>query len=265
MDQKNFPMLGLGLYRLRDQEELMRVIEAAWDEGYRLFDTAAMYENEVEVAQALKRLKAKRSEYFLTSKVWTTDQREGRVYEAAIESLERLDLPYLDLLLLHWPVREHLEESWQALERLHAEGKSRFIGLANALEEDVERILAVSKVKPFLNQFESHPRLPQRDLVKYCQAKGILPQAYCPIMRARLHELPLLKEIAERHGKTVAQVILRWHFQNGVATIPKSSKPERIRENFAIFDFELSEAEMRSIDALENGERVCDDPRSFRF
>lgn len=264
-EKERFPKLGLGLYKTDSQTEMNRAVSTALEAGYTLFDTAAMYGNETELGVALKQSGRERSAYFVTTKVWTTAQREGRVYEEALASLERLGLETVDLLLLHWPVRENLEESWRQLERLHQEGKARFIGMGNATQEDLERILHFAKVKPLLNQVECHPALPQRELKRYCQAEGIQLQAYCPIMRGRLNEVPLLLEMAKRYGKTVPQLLLRWQEQNGVSVIPKSVRVERIRENADIFDFTLTEEDLRAMDGLETGDRICSDPRSFDF
>lgn len=259
------PLLGMGLYRVEAADEMRRVLEAAWEAGYRWFDTAAFYANEEILGQALKDLGCDRESYVLTTKVWTTPQREGRVREAALESLDRLGLDYVDLLLLHWPVRERLEENYEALLKLKEEGRCRAVGVANFLMEDLQRLEGHGLERPVLNQFEIHPRLPRPALVGFCKEYGILPQAYCPIMRGRLSNEPLLRKLSERYGKSPAQIILRWHLQHGVSAIPKSSHPERIRENIDLFDFDLTDAEMADIDALETGERICDDPRDFSF
>ena len=259
------PMLGLGLFRVTDPGETLRTITCAWEAGYRYFDTAAYYDNEEAVGEAFHQLGKPREQYFLVTKIWPDEQRRDRVYEAALESLARLGQDYVDLILLHWPARDCLERSWKALERLVDEGRCRYIGVANHLEKDLERILTVARRKPILNQLEIHPRLPQAALRDYCKRQGILPQAYCPLMRARLMDEPHLLSLALKHGRSVAQIILRWQLQHGVSVIPKSSRPERIRENIDVFGFELTAEEMTLVDALETGERICDDPATFPF
>ncbi len=259
------PMLGLGMYKTKSSEEMSETLENAYVHGYRLFDTAAMYQNESELGAAIRQLGIARDELFITTKVWNDAQRGGLVREAFQDSLRRLDMPYVDMLMLHWPVREKLAESWQVLEELQQEGLAKAIGVANFLKADIETLKQTAKILPAVNQIELHPRLNQRDLVRYCQDEGIVVQAHSTIMRGRLLDNDLLNSIGEHYGKTATQVILRWHLQNHVSVIPKSSKKERLKENFEVFDFELNDVEIAAIDAMNNGERCCADPQNFDF
>lgn len=259
------PMVGLGLYKTNTPEEMQETIQAAFAQGYRLLDTAAMYQNELELGAAIKQTEIAREEIFVTTKVWNEAQRGGLVREAFEESLRRLDMAYVDLLLIHWPVREKTVETWAILEDIFTEGLAKAIGVANFLAADLETIKMYGKIQPAVNQIELHPRLNQRELQRFCQEQGIVVQAHSTIMRGRLLDNELLNSIGEHYGKTSTQVILRWQLQNQVAVIPKSSKPERLKENMDIFDFELNEVEMAAIDALNNGERCCADPLNFDF
>lgn len=257
------PMIGLGLYKMTSPEEMTQIIAAAYEEGFRLLDTAAMYQNESELGASLKQLGLARDTLFITTKIWNDAQSGDLVREAFQESLRRLDMPYVDLLLLHWPVREKTAQSWAVLEDLHAAGLAKAIGVANFLAADIEQLKKTARVLPAVNQIELHPRLNQRELVRYCQEQGIVVQAHSTIMRGRLLDNELLNSIGEHYGKSAAQVILRWHLQNKVCVIPKSSKVERLKENFDVLDFSLNEVEMAAIDAMNNGERCCKDPQTL--
>lgn len=259
------PEVGLGLYKTRTAEEVPRVVAAAWEAGYRLFDTASIYENERELGAALRALELPRDALWITTKVWNDAQREDRVRASVELSLEKLGLDRVDMLLLHWPVREKTAASWAVLEQLYEEGLTRSIGVSNFLAEDVAQLRATARIMPMLNQIELHPRLNQRALLDYCRGEGIAVQAHSTIMRGRLQDDPTLNAIAARHGKSVSQVILRWHLQNEVAVIPKTGRPERLRENIDLYDFALSAEEMAAIDALDNGERCCADPLRVDF
>ncbi len=261
----DLPMIGLGLYKITSYEEMEEVIGRAYEEGYRLFDTAAMYLNETELGRAIEELKLPREKLLITSKIWNDAQRSNLVRESAEESLRRLQTESVDLLLLHWPVREKMRESWAVLEQLYYEGKAKAIGVANYLEADLKELMTFAKVKPAVNQIEIHPRLNQSELRRFCQTEGIVVQAHSTIMRGRLLDNELLNSIAKDYGKTATQVILRWHLQNQVAMIPKTSKVERLRENMNILDFQLNEVEMAAIDAMNKGERCCADPLTFDF
>lgn len=259
------PAVGLGTYKNNSGEGLKNVVKGAYEAGYRLFDTAAFYGNEEALGEAIRNAGIPRQNVFVTTKVWNDAQRKGEVRESCEESLRRLGMKYIDLYLLHWPVREKTEESWKALESLLKEGKVRAIGVSNFLENDIKRLLENADRQPSLNQIERHPRLNQNSLVEFCHSCGIVVQAHSTLMRQKLSDNELLLSIARNHEKSVSQIILRWHLQSGVAVIPKTSNIDRIRENIDILDFELSEADMAAIDSLNNGERICDDPLNFDF
>lgn len=261
----DMPMIGLGLYKTRSYDEMKETMRHAYAEGYRLFDTAAMYMNEIELGRAIKDLTLPRDELFITTKVWNDAQRSGLVRESVEESLRRLQVESVDLLMLHWPVREKLQESWAVMEQLYHEGKTKAIAVANFLQKDLLELEKFATHMPAVNQIECHPRLNQRELVRFCQEKSIVVQAHSTLMRGRLLDNELLNAIAKDYGKTVTQVILRWHLQNQLAVIPKSTKAERLHENIDILDFQLNEVEMAAIDALDNGDRCCADPLNFDF
>lgn len=258
-------LLGLGLYKLTDKDELKKLLPVALDLGYKLLDTAAFYGNEKDLAAAIEYNHLSHKEMFITTKVWNDAQREGRVREACEQSLKNLGVSELDMFMLHWPVADRFQQSWTVMEELHKEGKVRNIAVANFLEEQLEELLKVATIMPAMNQIERHPNLPQIELVKFCQDKGIAVQAHSTIMRGQLLDNKLLVSLAEKYNKTTTQIILRWDIQNQVAVIPKSSKVQRLRENSDIWNFELSEEDMKSIDALENGARCCADPANFDF
>ena len=259
------PWLGLGVFQM-DERETVAAVRAALQAGYRSIDTAALYRNERAVGRAVREGGVAREEVFVTTKVWNDDMRRGRVEEAFEESMGRLGLDYVDLFLLHWPIQGRIVESWKALERLYGAGRVRAIGVSNHMIPHLEELLAAAEVVPAVNQIEFHPYLQSRRLQEFCRTKGIQLEAWSPLMQAGpLLKNPTLAEIAKQRGKTVAQVILRWDLQSGVVTIPKSAKPARIVENANVFDFRLSDEEMRAIAGLERNQRNGADPMNFSF
>jgi diketogulonate reductase-like aldo/keto reductase len=256
------PVLGLGTWMLREGEEVERVVGEAIGMGYRHVDTAAYYGNEAGVGRAVRASGMRREEVFVTSKVTNDDQRKGYdgVLRAFDASLDRLGLGVVDLYLIHWPVKGMYKEAWRALERIYKEGRARAIGVSNFLVHHLEDLLTGAEVKPMVNQVEMHPWLVQPDLRAFCRANGIVQEAWSPLMQGRVGEVPELGEIARRHGKSPAQVVLRWDVQHGVVTIPKTAHRRRLEENAAIFDFELSPDEMATIDSLDRGQRLGADP-----
>lgn len=258
------PTLGLGVFRIGDGSPVKNAVRMALTNGYRKVDTAAVYGNEVGVGEAIEESSLKREEIFLTTKVWNDDQGYDSTLRAFQKSLKRLKTDYVDLYLVHWPVKGHFLETWRALNELYREGQVRAIGVSNFQIHHLEQLSEVSDVVPAVNQIERHPLLTQEELRGYCKEKGIVVEAWSPLMKGNL-DLPLLKTIGERHHKTPAQVVLRWHLQDGVVVIPKSVHPHRIKENSEIYDFSLSSEEMRAISGLNQNHRFGPDPDSFNF
>ncbi len=256
------PTLGLGVFKIGDGSPVKNAVKMALNNGYRKVDTAAVYGNEVGVGEALKESSLKREEIFLTTKVWNEDQGYDATLKAFEESLKRLQTDYLDLYLIHWPVERHYLETWRALNKLYEEGRAKAIGVSNFQIRHLERLPEVSDVVPAVNQIENHPLLTQEELRHYCNQKGIVVEAWSPLMKGNL-DIPLLQELAKKHQKTVAQVVLRWHIQNGVVVIPKSVHPHRIKENSEIYDFSLSDEEMAAISGLNQNHRFGPNPDTF--
>lgn len=263
------PWLGLGVFKVEEGAELVEAVQSAVRHGYRSIDTAAIYGNEASVGQgiqaALQETGLSREELFVTSKVWNADLGYESTIAAYEASLAKLQLNYLDLYLIHWPVAGKYKEAWRALEAIYREGRVKAIGVSNFQVHHLEEIMMEAEIKPMVNQVEYHPQLTQAPLLRYCQSHNIQLEAWSPLMQGQLLEQPVLKEIAERHGKSVAQVILRWDLQHGVVTIPKSTKEQRIIENGSVFDFALSAEDMTRIDALNLDLRVGPDPDNFDF
>lgn len=262
------PGMGLGVFQIPD-EETAKVVEEGIINGYRLIDTAQIYGNESGTGAGIKAGLAatglNREDLFVTSKVWNAHISYDETIQAFNDSLERLGLDYLDLYLIHWPGNNSYKESWQALETLYAEGKVKAIGVSNFQVHHLEELLKDAEIKPMVNQVEFHPRLTQKELRDYCKAQGIQLEAWSPLMQGQLLDNEVLTQIAEKHNKSVAQVILRWDLQHEVVTIPKSIKEHRIIENADIFDFELSQEDMDKIDALNKDERVGPNPDELLF
>ncbi|MFN2745158.1 MULTISPECIES: aldo/keto reductase [Bacillus] len=266
---KDMPWFGLGVFKVEEGPELVQAVKTAIAHGYRSIDTAAIYGNEAGVGQGIREgIKAagiSRDDIFVTSKVWNDDLGYESTISAYEASLEKLGLDALDLYLIHWPVEGRYKEAWRALETLYEAGRVKAIGVSNFQIHHLEDLLKDAKIKPMINQVEYHPRLTQKELHSFCSVHGIQLEAWSPLMQGQLLDHPLLQDIAKKHGKTAAQVILRWDLQNGVITIPKSTKPQRIAENADIFDFELTQEEMRQIDGLNENTRVGPDPDNFDF
>lgn len=261
------PVIGLGVFRMGESEETVNIIKEALAFGYRHIDTAAFYQNEEEVGIAVRESGIPREEIFITTKVWNDDQREGRVREAFEDSLKKLGTEYIDLYLIHWPVKEKFVETWKILEELYNTGKIKAIGVSNFKEHHLEDLKKVSDIIPAVNQVELHPYLIQEDILSYCKKEGIRLEAWSPFAAnttGLLHEKTLIS-LGEKYSKTPAQIILRWNYQRGVITIPKSANKDRLKENFSIFDFSLSDEDMRLINSLNKNERIGADPDTFDF
>jgi len=263
------PWLGLGVFKVEEGPELVQAVKTAIAHGYRSIDTAAIYGNEEGVGQGIREGMAaagvSREDLFVTSKVWNADLGYESTLVAFETSLEKLNLDYLDLYLIHWPVAGKYKDAWRALEKLYRDGRVKAIGVSNFQIHHLEDLMKDAEIKPMVNQVEYHPRLTQLELKAFCEQHQIQLEAWSPLMQGQLLDNPVLKEIADRYHKSIAQVILRWDLQNGVVTIPKSTKEARIVENATVFDFELSPEDMEKINSLNQNLRVGPDPDNFDF
>ena len=263
------PWLGLGVFKVEEGPELVNAVKTAIKHGYRSIDTAAIYGNEEGVGngiqEGLKEAGILREDLFVTSKVWNEDLGYESTLAAYETSLKKLGLDYLDLYLIHWPVEGKYKDAWRALETLYKEGRVKAIGVSNFQVHHLEDLMKDAEIKPVINQVELHPRLTQKELKAFCQDNNIQLEAWSPLMQGQLLDNEVLKEIAAKHNKSVAQVIVRWDLQNGVMTIPKSTKEHRIVENVDLFDFELTQEELEVIDGLNQNHRVGPDPDNFDF
>ncbi len=258
------PQLGFGVWRIPEGEQTVASVGVALAAGYRSIDTAALYRNEEGVGRTIRESGIERGDLFVTTKVWNSDQGYDQALRAFEASLRRLGMEYVDLYLVHWPVPGRYKETWRALEHLYEQGLARAIGVSNFQPRHLEDLLADARVVPAVNQVELHPLLAQREVRVFCAGHGIAVEAWSPLMQGHL-DIPVLARIAERHGKTPAQVVLRWDIQSGIITIPKSGHADRIRENADIFDFALTAEDMRAIDGLDAGRRYGADPDNFNF
>ncbi|WP_139822855.1 aldo/keto reductase [Tuberibacillus sp. Marseille-P3662] len=259
------PQFGLGVWKMSNDDEVTTAVKAALDAGYTAIDTAAIYKNEEGAGQAIKDSGVRREDIFLTSKVWNDDQGYESTLKAYEASLERLGVNYLDLYLIHWPGVNKYKDTWRALEKLYNDGRVRAIGVSNFHIHHLEELKKDATIKPMVNQVEFHPLLVQEDLRAYCRKQDIQMEAWSPLAQGQLLDNPTLKEIGDKYGKSPAQVIIRWDLQHGVVTIPKSSTPKRIAQNKDVFDFELTEEEIKAIDSLNKNERMGSDPDDFKF
>lgn len=234
-------------------------------EGYRHIDTASIYKNEAGVGEGIRQSGISRQELFVVSKVWNDDQGYESTLKAYEDSLNRLQLDYLDLYLVHWPVAGKFKETWRAMEYLYREKRVRAIGVSNFLQHHLEDLLADAETVPMVNQMEFHPYLVQQDLIDFCNKNTIQYEAWSPLMQGHIFEMEIMKELAQKYNRTIAQIVLRWDLQKGVVTIPKSSKKERIISNADIFNFELAPEDVKLLDGLDRGKRFGPDPDNFDF
>ncbi|MHA8137992.1 aldo/keto reductase [Lactobacillaceae bacterium Scapto_B20] len=259
-DGNQMPVAGFGTYKIVEQAAMDAAIKTAYDAGYRLFDTAQLYNNEAVLGQAIKNNGIARDDIFITSKIPETKQGYESTLKAVDESLDRLQTDYLDLVLVHWPIHTEFFNTWRALEDAKAAGKIKSIGVSNYHRTHLELLKTQAREMPVVNQIENHPYLSQPTMVDFDQQNQILTQAWSPLGRGAVLSDATIQKIADAHDKSTAQVVLRWHLQRGVSVIPKSQNPTRIKQNAAIYDFELSKAEMDAIDALNQNQRNGDDP-----
>lgn len=263
------PQLGLGVWQAKDGEEVETAVTTAINAGYRLIDTAAVYGNEAGVGRAIANASVPREELFITTKLWNADQGYVETLAAFEKSLERLNLDYIDLYLIHWPVpaADKYIDTWRAFEKLYSDGRVRAIGVSNFTPPHLDRLLAESAIVPAVNQIELHPRFNQSITRDFCNTLGIAVESWSPLggKDSNLLDDPTLVAIGQKYDKTAAQVIIRWHLQHGLIVIPKSVHPDRIEQNFDVFNFELSGEDMTAIDALNTDTRVGADPETANF
>lgn len=253
------PLLGLGVYDMYNREAEEAVLHAL-EIGYRLIDTAAMYENETEIGNAIRSSRVPRNEIFLTTKVADANQGYDQTLRAFDVSSRKLNCDDIDLYLVHWPIKETRMDTWRALERLYLEKRVRAIGVANYLVPFLNELATYANITPAVNQVEFSPYLFLEDLLNECKQREIQLQAYSPLVRGQRFSDPKLVSMAEKYGRTPAQIIIRWALQLGVSTIPKSSNVKRLKENFDVFDFQISDIDMSTINSFHENFRVVDDP-----
>ena len=262
------PVLGLGTFPL-NKFKLIKVVFQAYKLGYRSFDTSPAYNNEkwLGLALLLLRFFKKKEKLFITTKLSNSDQRKGNVRQALLGSMKRLNVRSIDLYLMHWPNPETYIDSWKQMEILYEEGLVKAIGVCNFHQHHLDELLKVAKIIPAINQVELHPLLSQTELVVYCKSRGINIEAYSPVarMHPQLIENKILTQIADKHDKSVPQIILRWDIQHGYVVIPKSSSRNRLKENISVFDFELLPEEMALIDGVNENFRVRHNPDTADF
>ncbi|WP_291628018.1 aldo/keto reductase [Clostridium sp.] len=258
------PSIGFGTYKLGDDEKVINAVDYALKVGYRHIDTAAFYGNEEAIGKALKKSNVKRKDIFLATKLWNNCHGYENAMNAFNDSIKRLGVEYLDLYYIHWP-NELNFETWKALEDLYYEGKVKAIGVCNFKIGHLEDLKKTARIMPMVNQVELHPGFTQKEMVKYCEENNIQLIAWSPIMRGRLLTEPLMIQLSEKYNKTITQIILRWHIQNDIIPIPKSSNEERIKENFNIFDFEISKEDILKIDTLDRNENVSGVPDNTSY
>jgi len=261
------PILGFGVFRINDNDETADCVKKAIKYGYGSIDTAMIYDNEAGVGKGIKESGIKREEVFITTKVWNSDQGYEKTLKAFENSLERLMVNYVDLYLIHWPVPkiDKYIETWEALEKLYRDGKVRAIGVSNFNINHLENIITQCSIVPAVNQVEFHPWLLQTELFTYMRQKGISAEAWSPLGGGALLDNEILMGIAKKYNKTVAQVIIRWDIQKNVITIPKSSKEDRIASNANVFDFELSDQDIKTIESLNKNHRIGPNPDEFDY
>jgi diketogulonate reductase-like aldo/keto reductase len=253
------PLLGLGVYDMYNKEAEQAVVDAL-EIGYRLVDTAALYNNEAEIGNAVNQSNIPRGQLFITTKVGDNDQGFDSTLRAFDTSLKKLQMDYVDLYLVHWPIKGKRKDTWLALEKLYAEKRVKAIGVANYLVPFLEELYSYASTPPVLDQVEFTPWLFQKDLLDYCTTKTIQLQSYSPITRGKKLNDPRLLKLCSKYDKSPAQIILRWNLEHGISTIPKSANKKRLQENFDILQFTLSKEDVALMDGFDEQFRICDNP-----
>lgn len=259
------PWFGLGVWQVKDGEEAKDSVKAALKAGYIGIDTAAAYKNEKSVGEAIRESGLNREDLFITSKVWNGDQGYDETLAAFDATMEKLGLDVLDLYLIHWPVKGKYKDTWRAMEKLYQDGRIRAIGVSNFQPHHLDDLLADAEVVPTVNQVEFHPLLTQSELLNYCAQKGIQVEAWSPLAQGRLFDNEVVKGLADKYGKSPAQILLRWVLDKGVVVLTRSVKESRIVENADLFDFALTPEDVTALEALNKNERTGPDPDNFNF
>ncbi|MBQ4155203.1 MAG: aldo/keto reductase [Clostridia bacterium] len=272
----SIPSIGFGTWRMKDQDECESAVLSAIESGYKHIDTAAFYLNEKFIGEAIKKSGVDRRDLFITSKLWNTEHTYEKTMKAFFQTLEDLQTDYLDLYLIHWPrpiaFRDSWEEAnaqtWRAFEELYNAGKIKTIGVSNFLPKHLEALLKTAKIKPMVNQIEIHPGLDRSDVINYCNQKAILLEAWAPFAVGGVFKIPLLQELSEKYNRPISQIVLRWFLQKGIVPLPKSVTKERIKENLAVYDFEIEEQDIKKIDQITGDDeqfKLHHDPDNITF
>ena len=259
-DGQKMPQQGFGVYKLTDSTTFTQTIKSAFEDGYRLFDTAQMYNNEADLGVALKALDVDRDDYFITTKVAEKNQGYQSAIDSVKDSLRKLQLDYVNLLLVHWPIHGHFFETWQAFEDMKKEGLTKSIGVSNYGMVHLQYLATQAHELPVVDQLECHPWLSEKPMIEFNNQHHIVTQAWAPLGRGQIFEEPIIKSLAQKYGKSPAQIILRWHLQNGLSFIPKSAHASRIKENADIYDFELTHDDMLKMDSINKNVRISQEP-----
>lgn len=257
------PEVGFGVFQVPPGQKTYDAVRKALKLGYRAVDTATAYENEEDVGRALRDSDIDRKDIFLTTKLWIPDHGYDSTLRAFEQSKAKIGVEIIDLYLIHWPAKRDFTETWRAMERLYREGQIRAIGVSNFLIHHLETLLEKAEITPAINQIEFHPFNVQPGLLEFCDVHAIQVEAWSPLVRGRFFDHPVIAEIAEHHGRSPAQILIRWDLQHRVVTIPRSTQEDHIRENSEVFDFELSSEEMSKLDALDEGKRIGPHPDVF--
>lgn len=254
------PRLGLGMYRSPKGQKSVSSVLYALEFGYRHVDTAALYNNEREVGDAVKESGVPRDQIFITTKLWNDDHGYDKALRAFDKSMKELNLDFIDLYLIHWPVPDKRKDSWKALQKIYQDGRCRSIGVSNYLIRHLDELLSETDASPVVNQVEFSPFLYQKELLEYCRSRNILLEAYSPLTKGKRLNDKNVRKIANKYGKTSAQILIRWGLQHDIVVLAKSNRVERIEENGSVFDFEIDAEDMRFLDSLDENYRTSWDP-----